>query len=208
MSKKFTTLEIDRLKREAKRLSRNSKIPLNEALAQIASREGYRGWELLVRAEIIHPIQMAHTHGAELKPDEGGRIGDALTAHILANCVQFINDLNDDDVFRACWSGSIWIQRQDVLAGTVGINSFQVLGPCQDSYWQDIGQSRAMTCLLNLDGLAENFILEGDIDDDGEPVKPNHLQQLYSPKTGRSKLIETLKYSIQSEISRIEVALM
>lgn len=42
------SVPIYRLKRQAKQLSRERKIPLNEALNNVAIREGYQSWSLLV----------------------------------------------------------------------------------------------------------------------------------------------------------------
>ena len=38
---------IYQLKRNAKRLSREEKIPLHEALDRVAAQEGFGGWSLL-----------------------------------------------------------------------------------------------------------------------------------------------------------------
>lgn len=207
MSKIFTLLDIDRLRREAKRLARSTEVPLHEAQAQIANREGFRGWERLVRASKKFSLPVAHAHTDELKPSEDGNIGHALTAHVTATCVKFINRLSEADIFRACWSGSIWIRLRDVQEGTVNVDSFEVLGPYEDRFWKDIGLSQGMVCLLNFDGLAESFVLEDDEDYDGEPTEPAQWQEMYSPKVGRAKLIEIARDSTAGDIAKIELAL-
>lgn len=205
MSKKYTPLDIDRLNREAKRLARAAGIPLYEALRMTAIQQGFGGWELLMRS--VAKVSLAPT-SSKLKPSENGSIGHQLTDHITNTCIQFIKTISDEDVFRACWNGSIWISVQDVQNGEVAVGSFTVLGPGRDSYWSSIGQSMGMACLLSLDGLAECFILEEDVDDDGNSIEPNDLQDFYSPETGRAKLIEVAGYSIESDVEELELALL
>lgn len=206
MNKTLTPLHIDRLKREAKRLARNARIPLHEALAQMAKREGFQGWELLIRTVSDVSAVSTPATSSDLKPDAKGRIGPALTAHIKASCIQFIQQINDEDVFRACWNGSIWISLHDVENGKVDVDSFDVLGPKDDGVWSKIGCSMGMTPLLDFDGLPEYFVLD-DEDNDGESVVPNEHQEMYNTDVGRAKLAEIAAYSIDGDIADVEIAL-
>ncbi|MGD1898026.1 MAG: DNA helicase [Phormidesmis sp.] len=68
---------IYRLKREAKRLSREENIPLHKALNRIAAKEGFSRWSLLVAR--LSATAPARTLLARLKPGDllllGGRPG-------------------------------------------------------------------------------------------------------------------------------------
>lgn len=208
MNKTLTPLQIDRLRREAKRLARSYQIPINEAQKQIAQREGYKGWDMLVRTVSSISAVSKNATNIKLKPNKRGCIGPALTAHITDSCVQFILQINEDDVFKACWNGSIWISLRDVENGNVDVESFDVLGSQQDGLWRDIGYSMGMTPLLDFAGLSDDFVLEDDIDDDGESVEPDDAKALYDADVGRAKLIEIARYSIDGCIANVECALL
>ena len=132
MKTSMTSLDVDRLKREAKRKARDEGIPLHKAQAQIAQREGFRGWELLQRSVTTNADDKKLSASGALKPGANGNIGDALITHITAQCVNFIKGLDDASVFRLCWNGSIWVSLDDVEKGTVSKRSFAAIGPVHD----------------------------------------------------------------------------
>lgn len=204
LNKSYTRLMIDRLRREAKRIARSTGHPLHVVQKEIAFREGFSGWELLVRAA-VDPLP-AKTN--KLLPTASGSLTPELADHVTTVCTKFIKSLSDEETYRACWSGSIWIRLDDVAKGKVNLKSFQVLGNRHDGFWSEIGQSHGLACLLNFDGLAEYFVLESDLDDDGEPKLPTHTQAKYTPRTGRLKLVQIAKESIPSDITNIECALL
>ena len=49
MTASFTIAQVERFKREAKRLHRDTNISHSQALDQIASANGYRNWSLLAK---------------------------------------------------------------------------------------------------------------------------------------------------------------
>lgn len=207
MKTSMTSLDVDRLKREAKRKARDEGIPLHNAQAQIAQREGFRGWELLQRSVTNNADDKKQPTSGTLKPGASGNIGDALIAHITAECLNFIKGLDAASVFRVCWNGSIWISLDDVESGTVSTRSFAALGPVHDGAWSQIGRADGMTPLLNMDGLADRFVLDSDEDDDGNPVEPDSTQLRYTVAVGRAELIEIASYSIEGDLASVEVAL-
>lgn len=79
-----------RLKREAKRLSREQNIPLHEALDRIAVREGFRAWSLL--AAKLSAARPAGKLFALLKPGDlvliGARPGQGKTLMSLELAVE------------------------------------------------------------------------------------------------------------------------
>jgi len=207
MKTSMTSLDVDRLKREAKRKARDEGIPLHKAQAQIAQSEGFRGWELLQRSVTTNADDSKQPASGTLKPSANGHIGDALVAHITAQCLNFIKGLDDASVFGVCWNGSIWISLDDVENGTVSKRSFAALGPINDGVSARKGYADGMTPLLNMDGLADRFVLDGDEDEDGNPVEPDSTQLRYTVEVGRAELIEIASYSIEGDLASVEVAL-
>jgi hypothetical protein len=206
MTKSLTSLCVDRLKRKAKRIAKSAAVPLHEAQLQVARSEGFSSWEILQRSAARHVVAPNPCKPTRLKPDANGCIGPALAAHIEATCIEFINGLDEDEVFRACWSGSIWISLDHVENGTVGVNSFAALGSRHDGIWQQIGYADGMVPLLDLDGLAEMFVLEDDEDDDGEPVVPDGYQVMYDVDVGRAELLRAAR-AVDGEVAGVEAAL-
>lgn len=210
MKEPLTPLAVDRLKREAKRKTRDEGIPIHQAQAQIAQREGFRSWELLQRSVKTKSDTDDNkpTTSGTLKPDPNGSIGAALIAHITEQCVNFIKGLDDAVVFRLCWNGSIWISIDDIENGAVSKLSFAALGPVQDGAWSRIGHADGMTPLLDMDGLADRFVLDSDEDDDGNPVKPDPTQLRYAVEVGRAELIEIASSSIEGDLASVEIAML
>ena len=208
MKTPLTPLDVDRLKRDAKRSARDSGIPLHKAQAQIAQRQGFPSWELLQRSVRTNAADTERPTSGTLKPDANGGIGAALIEHITAQCVNFIKGLDDASVFRLCWNGSIWISLDDVETGTVSKRSFAARGPVHDGVWSQIGHADGMTPLLNMDGLADRFVLDSDEDDDGNPVHPNHTQLRYTVEVGRAELIEIASYSIDGDLASLDILML
>lgn len=208
MNKSLTPLDVDRLKREAKRMASRSGIPLNKAQAQVAQRDGYRSWELLQRSVQGTGEDNKRPTNGPPKPEPSGDLGPASVAHIKAQCVKFIKGLDDASVFRVCWNGSIWISLDDFESGTLSRRSFSALGPIHDGPWAQIGYADGMTPLLNMDGLADRFVLDTDVDDDGNPEEPNDGQIRYTVENGRAELISIAVDSIEVEVASVELALL
>ena len=82
---------IHQLKRKAKRLSRDEKIPLNEALDRIAVKEGFRGWSLLA-AKASAAASPSGKLFAQLQPGDmvlvGARPGQGKTLMSLELAVE------------------------------------------------------------------------------------------------------------------------
>ena len=59
MTASFTIAQVERFKREAKRLHRDTNISHSQALDQIASANGYRNWSLLAKHSDAHGTSKA-----------------------------------------------------------------------------------------------------------------------------------------------------
>lgn len=192
MTRSFTESQIERFRRDAKRLTRTTRLPLHDAQRTIANREGFSSWEVLIRHKDVHPAKGGDESSYE---PINGRISKDFVTHIRKACVAFVNGLSGDDVRFLCWNGSIWIRLDDVRRGRVSQKSFGVLGSAWNSDWRLIGINAGMTPLVSFESLADRFVLATDLDDDddGDPVVPLLCtHDLYSTTTGRQHLIEVV----------------
>jgi hypothetical protein len=208
MIKSLTPLDVDRLKRAAKRLARIAEIPLHEAQAQVAKREGFCSWELLQRSVPRQIVKAMRPLDLKLKPDADCSIGSALAAHIKATCLEFIQGLDEAKVFQACWSGSIWISLDDVEDGNVTECSFGVYGRIFDGVSRQAAHADGMALLIDLEGLAERFVLHDDVDDYGRPVVPDGTRLMYNVDVGRAELAEEADNSLDSDVDGLQYALL
>ncbi|BAP87826.1 putative uncharacterized protein [Burkholderiales bacterium GJ-E10] len=102
---------------------------------------------------------------------------------------EFVEDLSDETVAMLCKSnGSIWVDLDDALSGDVTSASFDALGSISDRAQREAGERGGMIVALDLDGVADGFVVDSGLDDDEAPILPD--QQEYSPERGRSTLLQ------------------
>lgn len=97
---------INQLRRKAKLLSRQHKIPLHQALDRIAAQEGFRSWSLLVRK--TPPVASAANIFARLSPGDfvlvGARPGQGKTLLSLSLAVEAMKAGNRANFFTLEYS--------------------------------------------------------------------------------------------------------
>jgi hypothetical protein len=198
MGKFISKSEIKRLKREAKALSREQGIPHHEALKRLAQRKGLANWELLMRNG---PLD----NSAAIEPNHSSANGDsaqssttpATPAQVQSGCKAFIESLDEYQIFALCVGGSIWINLQDYVDGTVDADSFHRLGAARDNATQRAGYELGARLLIDFDGMADSFVFPDDEDCDGNPAVPDDWQVMYSSAAGRKVLLECLGYDFE-----------
>lgn len=81
MSTSFSPVQLERFRREAKKLSRESSITHSEALDRIAIRRGFTNWSLLVKHSEVQPaISKTETSSTSRKVRHRNLISDVVTS--------------------------------------------------------------------------------------------------------------------------------
>jgi hypothetical protein len=116
---------------------------------------------------------------------------------------EFVKKLDEDDIYRLCQGGSIWIDKDDARLGHVDADSFEVLGSTSDSRVTTYGEEIGAHCLIDCDGLADGFVFEDDIDADGDEIEAESEDLLYSEEKGRKTLLDCVKRSIKGDLDNL-----
>lgn len=184
----FSSNQIQRFKREATALKKQLSISQSESLNFIAKREGYSNWPMLMKA---FNSQIPSTNSNFNAQD------------LLEICLNFIQNLNDAQVFTLCWNGSLWIDREDFLSDQVTVESLDAMGSAGDSAIRQYADGLGIILLTNFDGIADQFILGSDEDDFGNQLVPSHNQEIYTPTVGRRVLISCLSNSLDGDFDSL-----
>ena len=197
MQKKFSTGKILRFLREAKALKVKLSISHSAALDTIARREGYPDWATLKR-NASKSVPLAHEAPEQPVPS-------FLTLErFLDVCFEFIETLDDEDVYCLAWSGSLWINIQSARCGQVDADDLLALGRVMDGLTREAGWRAEAILAINFEGLAERFVLEDDVDDDGQPVVPEEgVTVMYSTDAAREELLSSLDATFERDYERL-----
>jgi hypothetical protein len=180
MKTTFTVKEIANLKREARDRKRSSGLKVSMELDSIAQEQGFSNWSLLMKTT-------AHEK-AEPSDDQSQPVtGNAL----LQICLQYISELDGKSIRKMCWSGSLWVDKSDVLNGTVTLDSLHTLGVCWDGITRQYAREIGAVLLTSFEGFADQFVDAED--EDGNKLKPARGQTTYTTEAGRSALMEVLQ---------------
>ena len=154
-----------------------------------------------------------------LHGDEGlGKLGSARTAGrrkrasrerfdnaITVAIIEFVKELHEDDVYRLCMGGSIWIDKDAARYGTVDEDSFEVLGDASDSRITTYGEEAGAHCLMDFGGMADAFLFEGDIDGYGNEYDADSNGVLYSEGNGRKALLDCVERALGGDLDNLWV---
>ena len=184
----FSSNQIKSFKREATALKKQLSISQSESLNFRAKREGYSNWPTLMKA---FNNQIPSTYSNFNAQD------------LLEICLDFIQNLNDAQVFTLCWNGSLWIDREDFLSDQVTVESLDAMGSVGDSAIRQYAAGLGSILLTSFDGIADQFILEDDEDDFGNQLVPSHDQVIYTPVVGRQVLINCLSDSLGADFDSL-----
>lgn len=116
---------------------------------------------------------------------------------------EFVKELDEDDVYRLCRGGSIWIDKDEARFGTVDQDSFEVLGSTSDSRVTEYGESIGACCLIDFDGLADGFVFDDGIDDYEEGMDAETEEMLYSEEKGRKALLYCVEASMEGDLDKV-----
>lgn len=183
----FTNIQIQRFKRAATALKKEKSISQSEALNCMAKRNGFSNWPLLMKnfnGQISEPAESSLNH-----------------QDLLKICLEFIQNLNDAQVFTLCWSGSLWIDREDTLKGQITVDSLYAMGSASDGAIRQYGASLGAIMLTKFDGIADQFV--EDEDDFGTQLLLSRAQVIYTPVTGRQVLISCLSNCIVDDFDSL-----
>lgn len=125
----FTPTEIQRLKREAKRLQRADSIRLAQALDRVAVARGYKNWSLLMKHRPSDAIErQPHTFVRSIeafkealrvvRPPRFARGEDVARARVAEICAAFVSPLNAVEFAIAYMEALLALPRYRVAANT------------------------------------------------------------------------------------------
>ncbi|MEY4756971.1 MAG: hypothetical protein RJA34_1869 [Pseudomonadota bacterium] len=92
----------------------------------------------------------------------------------------FIAKLKPNEVYTLCMSGSIWVA-PELAAGEGGAPLFVVAGCATDSAVSEWAAREGLVLLIDLNGLADVFALEGET--------PDRYTVTYAAEVGRKELM-------------------
>lgn len=133
------------------------------------------------------------------KPVSRKRFDKVITAAIR----EFVERLDEDDVYRLCRGGSIWIDKGDARYGDVDKDSFEVLGSASDSRATEYGEGVGACCLIDFDGMADGFVFEDGIDYDENEMDAETEAMLYSEEKGRRGLMFCVESRLDGDLDRV-----
>jgi hypothetical protein len=133
------------------------------------------------------------------KPVGRTRFNKVITAAIR----EFVQELDEDDVYRLCRGGSIWIDKDDARFGVVDQDSFEVLGSTSDSRVTEYGERIDACCLIDFGGLADGFVFDDGIDDYEDGMDAETEEMLYSEEKGRKALSDCVEASLGGDLDRV-----
>lgn len=149
-------------------------------------------------AEDLAEMATAQT-AVRRKPVSRKRFDKVITAAIR----EFVEGLDEDNVYRLCRGGSIWIDKDDARFGAVDQDSFEVLGSTSDSRVTEYGESIGACCLIDFDGLADGFVFDDGIDDDEDEMDAETEVMLYSEEKGRKGLMFCVESSLDGDLDQV-----
>ena len=192
MTTTFTSNQIERFKREATAMKKATGLTHAEALDNIANREKFANWSLLMKAAHVDALSQQNP-----VPQKSSLTYEKL----LSVCQRYIEE--NDSTYTLCRNGSLWIDRRAVLNGNVTINSLHALGPRGDSRTRQYASDIGALPLTDFDGLADTFVLDTDEDEDGNPIEPGSGQLLYTANVGRRKLLECIQHGLEGDFDAL-----
>jgi len=197
VQKTFSPKQIERFRHEAKCLRKSGAMTYSKALDTIAVREGFENWSLLMRRvqEPAVDISAAPGRAATQPPEKELVTLDAFRRL----CIDFIKSLTANDVQRLCWSGSIWIGIDAALTGKVHPRDLIARDLATDQMTQQAGWQTDSILAFDFNGLAERFVLDDDVDADGDPVVPDNARVMYTTEVGRAELIHCVECAVDGE---------
>ena len=114
---------------------------------------------------------------------------------LWALTIQFLDCLDESSIRTLCSGGSIWIDREDVLNSRVNLSSFHVLGWAQCGFTRQNAWRLEAELMFDMEGMAEHFIFDGDVDENDQPVQPSENVVMYSTELGLQKMKSELEFS-------------
>jgi hypothetical protein len=195
---KFTTGQIERLKRDAKQLKKANGLSHHEAQDRIAMQHGHQSWDALMRwnAKTAAVTPVASVLGAPPAP---------YVEVLRQAAIRFVKTIGPEDIRQLCWSGSLWVQEVDIRKERRRGVRFTVLGVSWDGITRQYARENGMVLLMDLEGMADRYVLEDDEDDDGDPVTPGQNQVMYSERVGRHDLLACLEpYEFEAALEDLQ----
>ena len=185
MQKTFSSAKIERFKREAKAIAKSDGLSHSEALEKLARREGYKDWGLLAHN--------AKKQGFEAPAIEVESAGVLTLEAFREGLTQFLKALSAGGVRQLCGGdASLWVRVEEVAGGKLDCRHIEVLGAASNHVYRQYARQNDLLLAINYEGMGEGFVFPEDVDDDGEPIQPDHSSVKFTTKEGRTQLLQAL----------------
>ncbi len=111
--------------------------------------------------------------------------------------------LDEDQVYRLCNGGSIWIHKDDLMCGDVDEDSFEVMGPISDPRVRKYGEEMGAYCLFDFDGKREWFVFDDSVDCDEDEIDAEMDVVVYKKNRALRVIVILIEESLEFELNNL-----
>ena len=111
--------------------------------------------------------------------------------------------LDENQVYRLCNGGSIWIHKDDLMCGDVDEDSFEVMGPISDPSVRKYAEEMGAYCLIDLNGMRDMFVFGDGADYGNDEIDDESQDVVYSKERGLRVVVTCVESSLDCELDRL-----
>lgn len=111
--------------------------------------------------------------------------------------------LEEDQVYRLCKGGSIWIHKDDLMCGDVDEDSLEVMGPISDPRVRKYCEEMGAYCLFDLNGMRNMFVSEDGTDYVKDEINGESQDVVYSNEMGLRAVVICIEESLDFELNNL-----